>query len=49
MYNVKPDPPYVVGSDAGIDLLLAWVKAYQEATMGRDFDPSSELEYVNRE
>ena len=37
---------HVGGSDAVIDLLLAWLKSYQEATMGQKFDPSSELEYA---
>ena len=34
------------GSDAVIDLLLAWVKSYQEATMGWGVDPSNEMEYA---
>ena len=33
-------------SDAVIELLLAWVKSYQEATMGQEFDPIRELEYA---
>ena len=37
---------HVGGFDAVIDLLLAWVRSYQEATMGREFDPSNELEYA---
>ena len=37
---------HMSGSDAVIDLLLAWVKSYQEATMGWELDPSNELEYA---
>ena len=37
---------HMSGSDAVIDLLLARVKSYQEATMGQEFDLSNQLEYA---